>query len=49
MARNEGAGGGEQAQGAGRVSLRPLAAGDQDEFMALARRLAGPRAVGDHP
>ncbi len=37
MAGNDGAGGGEQAQGAGRVRLRPLAARDEDEFTALAR------------
>jgi ribosomal-protein-alanine N-acetyltransferase len=40
MARNDGAGGGGP-EGGGRVSLRPLAAGDQDEFVALARASVG--------
>ena len=41
MARDNAAGGGDPAEGAGRVSLRPLAAGDQDEFVALARASVG--------
>jgi ribosomal-protein-alanine N-acetyltransferase len=41
MVRNDGAGGGGPAEGAGRISVRPLAAGDEDEFVALAQASVG--------
>ncbi len=40
-AQNDGAGGGQPAEGDGRVSLRPPTAGDREEFVALARASVG--------